>query len=241
MSLTMGSGDNEVSSVSQPIGLKIMKGRTVNVTVYKVTKLYGSNAEEPVDQIMMPTEEEIANHLKDIFRPQINAVFNVNLEPVPLRARWDDDNDALFDVELFDGPPGEESAILAEIPANPASYNIRVFLVANSAPLGRGVNAYGLTDTAKATCWVLGSKFGKNRNKPFLLDTIAHEIGHVLVGEGHPDLDASPGHAPLPGTKHTRRLMVSGPNSDGSSHLLVKREWDETEKWMKKQEDDGKL
>lgn len=26
--------------------------------------------------------------------------------------------------------------------------------------------------------------------------------------------------------------MVSGPNSDGSSRLLVKKEWDEAEKWL---------
>jgi hypothetical protein len=29
------------------------------------------------------------------------------------------------------------------------------------------------------------------------------------------------------------RLMCSGPNSDGSSRLLVKGEWDEAEKWLK--------
>lgn len=67
----------------------------------------------------------------------------------------------------------------------------------------------------------------------FLLDTIAHEIGHVFVGEGHPDQDASPGPAPLPGTKHSCRLMCSGPNSDGSSRVLVKAEWDEAEEWLK--------
>jgi hypothetical protein len=27
--------------------------------------------------------------------------------------------------------------------------------------------------------------------------------------------------------------MCSGPNSDGSSRLLVKGEWDEAEKWLK--------
>ena len=38
---------------------------------------------------------------------------------------------------------------------------------------------------------------------------------------------------PLPGTKHICRLMGSGPNSDGSSRLLVKKEWDEAEEWLK--------
>jgi hypothetical protein len=243
MTVTMGNGDNEISSVSKPIGLKIMKGRTVKVTVYKVTKMYGDHAEEEVDQFMMPSRQEIEDHLRDIFRPQINVIFNVN--PVEtLRARWDDDNDGLFDVQIPTSEvPGEEGTILAEIPASPAPYNIRVFLVANGAPLSSGIDAYGITDRENAICWVLGSKFGKNRNKPFLLDTIAHEIGHVLVGKGHPDSQSKPdqGPAPLPGTQHICRLMCSGPNANGSSRLLVKREWDEAEKWLKKQEDDGKL
>ena len=106
----------------------------------------------------------------------------------------------------------------------------------NSAPLSSGINAYGLTIRDQRTCWILGSKFGKNRNKPYLLDTIAHEVGHVFVGDGHPDRNDGP--APLPGTRHICRLMCSGPNSDGSSRLLVKGEWDEAEKWLKAQIDD---
>ncbi len=242
LTLSMGSGDNEILSVSKPIGLKIMKGRTVNVTVYKVTKLYGSNAEEPIDQIMMPTQEEITDYLKDTFRPQINTVFNVNLVDEPLKARWDDDTDAKLDINITSNIPGEEEAIIAKIPENPAPYDIRFFIVANpGAALGDGLGAYGLTDRAKATCWVHGSWFAKNKSKQFLLHTIAHEIGHVLVGEGHPD-DKTPdpitGPAPLPGTKHVSRLMCSGPNTDGSSHLLVKGEWDKAETWLKAEIDD---
>lgn len=44
------------------------------------------------------------------------------------------------------------------------------------------------------------------------------------------------GPAPLPGTRHICRLMCSGPNSDGSSRLLVKGKWDEAEKWLKERE-----
>ncbi len=249
MTVRMGSGDNEVSSVSEPIGLKIMKGRTVNVTVYKVTKIYGSDppaptdrSPDPVDEIMMPTQDEITKHLKDIFRPQINVVFNVNLVEEPLRVHWDTAHTPFFDIHIDSPIPGEEDAILAKIPANPAPYDIRVFIVANpGGPLGADADAYGITDRAQRTSWVHGSLFGRNRSKPFLLDTIAHEIGHVLVGVGHPDKNTFQGQAPLPGTQHTRRLMVSGPNSNSSSHLLVKGEWDEAEKWLKAREQQGGL
>lgn len=61
--------------------------------------------------------------------------------------------------------------------------------------------------------------------------SIAHEIGHVFVRYGHPDLEN--GIAPLVGTDRTLRLMCSGPNrSLENGRLLVKTEWDEAEKWL---------
>lgn len=65
-----------------------------------------------------------------------------------------------------------------------------------------------------------------------ILNIIAHEIGHVLVGTGHPDKGTGP--APLPGTTHHERLMysdVSEKTLAGSLHknLLVKGEWDAAE------------
>jgi hypothetical protein len=67
------------------------------------------------------------------------------------------------------------------------------------------------------------------------LTTIAHEIGHLFVGIGHPD--QGEGVAPLAGTAHVERLMFS--NIDGKVHastldenLLVKAEWDKAEQWL---------
>ena len=74
----------------------------------------------------------------------------------------------------------------------------------------------------------------------------AHEIGHLLVGYGHPDArgpNADKGLNPLPSTDHKQRLMHSGEGLgfavgttvvDGlRGHRLVKGEWDEAEKWLK--------
>ncbi|MCB1132606.1 MAG: hypothetical protein KDN05_15880 [Verrucomicrobiae bacterium] len=235
MSVLLGNAEAGEPSLSKPVGLKIMKGRTVNVTVYMVTKLYGTTAEAPVDVIMMPTQDEIEDHLNDMFRPQINTVFHVTLEDAPLEVRWDAaPENGSFDVQIpTTETPGEEGAILAVVPANPLASDIRVFIMGNpGGPLGKGADAYGLTDRDNAICWVHGTHWGKNKTKGFLLDTIAHEIGHVLVGRGHPDQEVFPGPAPLPGTRHTCRLMCSGPNSGSQSRLLVKREWDEAEIWL---------
>lgn len=64
------------------------------------------------------------------------------------------------------------------------------------------------------------------------LYVIAHEIGHLIVGSGHPDQGEGP--APLPGTIHDERLMYSNVELKeivGSLHknLLVKEEWDAAE------------
>jgi len=66
-----------------------------------------------------------------------------------------------------------------------------------------------------------------------VLETIAHEIGHVLVGYGHPDSGAFPGKAGIEGSDHGRRLMRSGGRDKSRmGTLLVKKEWDLAEEWL---------
>jgi hypothetical protein len=98
------------------------------------------------------------------------------------------------------------------------------------------------------SCWVVGDTLanpsvpGSGRTYDEVLQTVAHEIGHVLVDYGHPD-DGG-GHAPLPRTDHRERLMHSGSGLGGPiiigirlqqarGHRLVKQEWDEAEQWLK--------
>lgn len=76
----------------------------------------------------------------------------------------------------------------------------------------------------------------RHRTLDDVIHTIAHEVGHIIVGGGHPDEES--GKAPLPGTDRARRLMCSGPNWSGDSLLLVKQEWENAEAWLKKTIDD---
>lgn len=63
------------------------------------------------------------------------------------------------------------------------------------------------------------------------MHTIAHEVGHLIVGPGHPDEpeETNRGLAALIGTDHSHRLMVSGKQESRRDKLglqLVKTEWD---------------
>ena len=69
-----------------------------------------------------------------------------------------------------------------------------------------------------------------------ILYTIAHEIGHVVIDSGHPDLGDGP--APLMGTPQVVRLLFSDLAAKIQAgaldeNLLVKREWDAAEVWLK--------
>jgi hypothetical protein len=61
---------------------------------------------------------------------------------------------------------------------------------------------------------------------------VAHEIGHIMLGDGHPDEGAGP--ASLDSLQpDARRLMFSGIDGiPNSVQLLVKGEWDTAEVWL---------
>jgi len=69
-----------------------------------------------------------------------------------------------------------------------------------------------------------------SRTVTAVLDTIAHEIGHLVVSDGHPDEGSGP--AILVGTDRTKRLMSSGSHRLPGASLLVKKEWDAAEVWL---------
>ena len=64
-----------------------------------------------------------------------------------------------------------------------------------------------------------------------IMGVIAHEIGHIMIGTGHPseDKNSDRGPAPLPGTIHINRLMRTYIKPVGVPDILVKGEWDEME------------
>lgn len=87
-------------------------------------------------------------------------------------------------------------------------------------------------------CRPVGHFSGNSRTDPGhydvdVISTIGHEIGHVLMGYGHPDDEDAPGPAPLVGTDRTVRLMCGhSTRSLEDGRLLVKSEWEAVEDWQ---------
>lgn len=241
---------DETASLSKPIGVKVMKARTVKVTLYKVTKETSGQPDNTADQT--PDAMGLQQYLNDVFSPQINVKFQVSYATSPLTLNWDVNPDNLLDPEANNGelncsapePSPEQNNILNTRPSNRPSSNIDVFLIGTAKYIDNldwastlRINGDGEQVNA---CWIVGDPL-ENREMSKLLQTIAHEIGHVFVGYGHPDIRAG-GPSPLPGTRHPERLMVSGKGCQIlRGHLLVKREWDEAEVWMRREEAENRM
>ena len=157
-------------------------------------------------------------------------------------------------MDLLDGLTSKEEQKLMELRATGSlASHIDVFVIGGCEgirtsegyfghfiPLGDSVP--GKTNRNKRVCFVAGgmlvnqAALPKNR----VLQIIAHEIGHVIIGKGHPDKEGSPettGPAPLKGTNPLNRLMHSDLTSKAVAgkldyNLLVKAEWDTAETWF---------
>jgi hypothetical protein len=119
------------------------------------------------------------------------------------------------------------------IPRN-SNADIHVILTGHSLITGSGAVAGGIAPQNTNT--VVMSATRHFENMPIVREEVAqrvlaHEIGHVFCGAGHPDEGG--GVAKLPGTDHQKRLMCSGGMNSLGSRLLVKAEWDAAEEWLK--------
>ena len=237
-----GSAGETVSS-SNPLSLKVMKSRTIKITLYKVTKETSGQADNTAD--LFPSAEALQTYLDAIFKPQLNAVTQVTDAPTTLKLNWDLNGNGSMDVGSLTQTGSEQNAILNAKPTDASVTNINVFLLGTDKKIN-GDTAWGLTNRSQNACWVVADTFANpadpssGRNIAELLQTIAHEIGHVLTGYGHPDEEG--GSSPLKGTDRKQRLMHSG---DGLTkkvadtylrmargHRLVKKEWDAAEEWL---------
>lgn len=252
--LAIKSGTQE--SVSKPIGLKVMKERVVKVVVWKVASdrnppgvLPGNPAYQlPLKPTFSKTEAELNNYLNDIYKPQINARFECQYRDVAVR--FDTSDGTPYGAPANELSPGNGSLDIVSGLNNEfdaifeAGYDvnisINIYLVAVSGNITKyrwlELNQFlkyssyhALADPPRRLA-AIACGFASDEAK--VMDTTAHEIGHILLEEGHPDTNN--GVAPLPGTRHEERLMCSGPKrrKDGSSRLLVKAEWDEAEAWF---------
>jgi hypothetical protein len=233
---------NPQKRVDLPIRVKTMKRRTVRIRIHLINLLRENGDIRQIDSLMLPAEEALESRLHEVFTTQLNTWFELDFDRNPdgtlkfVTVNPGGDGNYSFNFDGYEDISQDQQEALNQT-GNPPNTDIRVFIVANNDTflVQNQELGYGFTSRSAATCWVLGFPSTSYNGADDVISTIAHEIGHVLVGHGHPDVPAEPGVAPLAGTDRSKRIMCSHNNrsmTEGS--LLVKREWDEAESWLKK-------
>ena len=205
-------------------------------------------SEVPIEQSLKTSIEE---KLDQIFAYQTNAWFDVTYKPA-VEVELVDETVTIpmgggmtTTLEYTHADGAKEKAMIAAHAATDVDINI--FLIATNGyvqPVGDdrlALNGWSYPPQEPGSgTYKNSSVVRRNGGDDGTARTIAHEIGHLLVGGGHPDqfdalIPGSGGKAPLqnlPISAHKKRLMCSGYHSDEHSKLLVKTEWDEAEKWL---------
>lgn len=226
------------ASLSRPLASKNMPNRTVNVTVFQIARKLDNGTWESPAPGLLPSQAQLENHLDNLFKPQLNLDIQLTMDPTVHEVDWDLGGN-LRNGRLDNNPDptnhSEEQKTIIDFTENSAPTNIKVFIVAGGQMLSSDGDAYGMTCREMRTCWVLGSRVAGYRVVEDILETIGHEIGHVLVGYGHPNSTdkSKQGPAPLPGTLYAERLMRKGLRSTIEPRVLVKAEWDAADIWLR--------
>jgi hypothetical protein len=253
--LTLKFGDNE--SLSKPIGVKIMKARTVKVTVHPLGSIVGTNSSSAPSPI--PEKTALEKYLNDTCEPQLNVKFSVTIAPLR-NLEWDTANSSEYEPGnpvrpgnghldwVQNGMRSEENKINT---LRDGGADINIYLL-TKAKLNRleAKNAGGIVGYGREN-----RGFARREENIIFMDadvslvdqalqrdpveqqysTMAHEIGHLFVGDGHPDQNQGP--APLKGLQPesavSERLMVSADKAlVHRGRRLVKGEWDAAETWL---------
>jgi hypothetical protein len=224
---------NGNTSQSFPIGIKSMKRRTVHVHIYQCQ--HAATVTPGQDDSYNLDIADTTEFLNRVYGSQINAYFTVtkstliagqNGVPTPLYPLLNVDSKNYITL-------ASAQQMLTEH-AFPENVDIRVFAIGHDID-DNGVPANGAAPIRSNTVFFGPMRTFENLpqiRQSLAMRTLAHEIGHIMVGAGHPDELGGP--AVLRGTDHTKRLMCSGNlSTHTSSCLLVKREWDKAEEWLK--------
>jgi hypothetical protein len=230
-----------VDSISSPLMIKIMKKRTLKLAVHPVAlKRAGEDAIYPFRIPSNSVEDrndfkqKLTVYLDKVYGMQVNLFFDINVMPA---VEVDFDTVAPVGVtEITSGPTfTPEMTIACTNPQWPLNLaDIDIWIVGGTS-LAEGSRAYA------------GMKIGgqienqPTRQVPYIIvngsssvgGVIAHEMGHIFMGQGHPDVKEQNYFARLEGISQEGRLMKSM-FTGNSSCQLIKKEWDQIEVWLKR-------
>jgi hypothetical protein len=234
---TLGQTKN---TVNLPIAVKTMKRRTVRVAVWPVNRS-GMPPLFPDQAARDSFEADLNQRLDQIFAYQMNAWFELNLKT----NQTADYLDGTYTAGSYTIRHGvKEKAMISA--HREAAVDINLYLIGNVSYLSGEPDSpyFRVLSGSSYPSQLPSSGIYKNCAVVNLsalysddLQTAAHEIGHLLLGPGHPnqyrtDDPLSGGPAPLQSLlgEHSKRLMHS---LSGAGRLLVKGEWDEAEMWLR--------
>jgi len=255
----VGLGSHWTDAASAPVKVKMMKQRTVKVTVHPMPlKKGGAAAIYPAYfPSSTPTERTASKamleaYLNKVYGRQVNTFFNVTVLD-PVESDFDDEGPGHVAgvIAIADSPTPEQIKVCIDPRAPSVTANIDIWITG-------GVEMHEGSELVTSPVRFgrqLGEEFegkvildGTLTQLPtgldgqqFFLHAAAHEIGHVMIGAGHPDEADLPGRASLSGADTDLRLMHSGHDYHALNSQLVKTEWDWIERWLRKREDAGEL
>jgi hypothetical protein len=212
--------------VDLPIHVKVMKKRNLKVAIFRVRSL---SSDPPVP---VPSNAVLMAEFNRIFGWQVNAWLkeeDIIVKPEIDRRYEGGANDGRtleYGTDAFNDLINSQKEVTADL---------NIILIGRAELKVPGLtNLTGYRPPGTNSCYVVtGYPDGNNRLPEYVCDTAAHEFGHVMDLQ-HPDLIEAP--APLIGSPRPERLMYSQ-HGTVYGNRLVKAEWDEIEKWMKKNKD----
>ena len=250
ISFTVGTTTTS-PAISYPVGIKAMKKRTVKVSIHPVALKNGDAA--AIYPTVMPSNSDadkanlktkVEGKLNDVFGKQVNAFFSVTI----LDATEKDFDDTSGDLNGIVIKPGE---IVVAANPTPEMTKLGVDLTTHAEGaqvdiwVTGGVSFRGANQSNDESPAVGGKKIGGDTQNYCLirgdlplgvfLHAVAHEIGHNMTRDGHPNDKSISYNGPrLEGTDQSRRLMCAGENTNFSDpgSQLVKGEWDRIEDWL---------
>jgi hypothetical protein len=176
----------------------------------------------------------LTQKLNEIYGFQLNAWLNITYKQEIIHD-YDPDGDN------FSMAYNHEMIALPSSPVDP-DYDLRVFLIDSVEFRNTNFLEPRLNGTAFPGGAIVNAGYpAANAPDPTpdqLCSTIAHEIGHYIIGLGHPDEGAGPAPLLIGPTFEgepdpSNRIMCSGLKRVPGARLLVKGEWDAAEMWLK--------
>ena len=252
--LKLGSKQDALNT---PLKVKAMKRRTVKLAVHKVFGL--DEHGNPTTPANFPSKADLEVALNKVYGKQVNTFFDATMydEKGPAQTGIDfdfavDNNDRKLKVRPLTDPELLAATPNAKAEGDAATANIDIWVIGGGVTLvldGKPVYGSHCGEAGVGKVIIDGNLTGYSgtaeENAKLMMHVFAHEIGHVMMTDDHPDEEI--GSAKLKwkytdsltvDARDKERLMCSGDNSNFSNpgKQLIKREWDLIEDWLKNEE-----